>query len=177
MPKFIIPRRDFIRYAGYTAGGLLLSSTVAGMIGCAPDEVEVVDDNDEPRRAEPGETITWQMQATYPLETSVQMHGNRWAQEIEKISGGRLKVEIHPPGAMASVEDTITYLERGAFDCSVTYGGFYTGIIPETDLEIGLPMGHQGYDEIWDVYYRRGLGDLIREAYLEHNIHHWICSA
>ena len=63
------------------------------------------------------------------------------------------------------------------FDCAITYGGFYTGLIPETDLEIGLPQGHRSWDEVWDVMYNRGLGDIIQEAYSEHNIKWYPCAA
>jgi len=114
--------------------------------------------------------ITWKMQATYPIQTSVQMHGNQWAKYIEQMSNGRMKIEIFPPDALCSVADVVNYLEKGVFDCSVTYGGFYTGLIPETDLEIGLPLGFMTWDEYWDAYWNQGLGDVIREAYAEHNI-------
>ncbi|MBW2560252.1 MAG: TRAP transporter substrate-binding protein DctP [Deltaproteobacteria bacterium] len=114
--------------------------------------------------------ITWKMQASYPLGTTVMMHGVEWKKFIEQMTNGRLKIEILPPGAMCAVGDIVTYLEKGVFDCAVSYGGFYTGLIPETDLEIGLPMGHQTWDEYWDAYWNRGLGEVIREAYAEHNI-------
>jgi TRAP-type C4-dicarboxylate transport system substrate-binding protein len=127
--------------------------------------------------AENKKVITWKMQASYPLGTSVMMHGIQWAQYIEKLTDGRLKIEILPPGAMCAVQDIVTYLEKGVFDCAVSYGGFYTGLIPETDLEIGLPMGHQSWDEYWDAYWNRGLGDIIREAYAEHNIIHYPAAA
>lgn len=117
-----------------------------------------------------GKVITWKMQASYPVGTTVMMNGVEWAKAIEKLTNGRLKVEILPPGAMCGVKDIVTYLEKGVFDCAVTYGGFYTGLIPETDLEIGLPQGHRSWDEVWDVMYNRGLGDIISEAYAEHNI-------
>ncbi|HPJ95213.1 MAG TPA: TRAP transporter substrate-binding protein DctP [Deltaproteobacteria bacterium] len=121
--------------------------------------------------------IVWKMQASYPLGTTVMMHGEEWQKYIEQITDGRLKVEILPPGAMCAVGDIVTYLEQGVFDCAVSYGGFYTGLIPETDLEIGLPMGHQTWDEYWDAYWNRGLGEVIREAYAEHNIIHYPCAA
>ncbi|WP_028325269.1 TRAP transporter substrate-binding protein DctP [Desulfatirhabdium butyrativorans] len=114
--------------------------------------------------------VTWKMQASYPLGSTVMMHGIEWAKFIEQLTDGRLKVEILPPGAMCAVQDIVTYLEKGVFDCAISYGGFYTGLIPETDLEIGLPMGHLSWDEYWDAYWNRGLGDIIREAYAEHNI-------
>jgi len=114
--------------------------------------------------------ITWKMQQTYPIASSVAMHGNEWAKVIEKMTSGRLKVEVLPPGAICEVKDTVTYLSKGVFDCSITYGGFYTGLIPETDLEIGLPQGHRTWDEVWDAMYNRGLGEVIQAAYDEHNI-------
>ncbi|MCD6571213.1 MAG: TRAP transporter substrate-binding protein DctP [Deltaproteobacteria bacterium] len=121
--------------------------------------------------------IIWKMQASYPLSSTVMMTGINWAKAIEQMTNGRLKVEILPPGAMCSVKDIVTYLEKGVFDCAVTYGGFYTGLIPETDLEIGLPCGHRTWDEYWDAYWNRGLGDIIREAYAEHNILHYPSAA
>jgi len=121
--------------------------------------------------------IKWKMQASYPVGSSVTMHGVEWAKAIEKLTNGRLKVDILPPGAMCDVKDVVTYLEKGVFDCSVTYGGFYTGLIPETDLEIGLPQGHRTWDEVWDVMYNRGLGEIIQAAYDEHNIKWYPCAA
>jgi len=121
--------------------------------------------------------ITWKMQASYPLGTTVMMHGVEWAKYIEKLTNGRLKIQILPPGAMCAVQDIVTYLEKGVFDCAISYGGYYTGLIPETDFEIGLPMGHQTWDEYWDAYWNRGLGDIIREAYAEHNIKQYPCAA
>ena len=124
-----------------------------------------------------GKVIKWKMQASYPVGTSVMMHGVEWAKAIEKLTNGRLKVDILPPGAMCGVKDIVTYLEKGVFDCAVSYGGFYTGLIPETDLEIGLPQGHRAWDEVWDAMYNRGLGDIINEAYAEHKIKWYPCAA
>ncbi|MCD6486212.1 MAG: TRAP transporter substrate-binding protein DctP [Syntrophobacterales bacterium] len=121
--------------------------------------------------------IKWKMQAAYPLGTTVMMHGVEWKKFIEKMTNGRLQVDILPPGAMCAVGDIVTYLEKGVFDCAVSYGGYYTGLIPETDFEIGLPMGHITWDEYWDAYWNRGLGEIIREAYAEHNIVQYPCAA
>ena len=117
--------------------------------------------------------IHWKLQASYPVGTAVTMHAVEWAKAIEELTGGRLKVQVMPPGAMCGVRDIITYLGRGVFQASVTAGPFYTGMIPEGDLELGLPLSHQSYDEIWDAMENRGLGDLIREAYAEHNVEWW----
>lgn len=119
------------------------------------------------------DVIHWKLQASYPIGTAVTMHAVEWAKAIEKLTSGRLKVQVLPPGAMCGVTDIITYLGRGVFQASVTAGPFYTGTIPEGVLELGLPLSHQSYDEIWDAMENRGLGDLIREAYGEHNVEWW----
>lgn len=121
--------------------------------------------------------IKWRLQATYPTGTLVTMHAVEWAKAIKKVTNGRLEVEILPPGAMCGVKDVVSYLEQGVFDCALTYGGMYTGLIPEGDLEAGLPLGHQTWDETWDAFYNRGLGDIIQEAYNEHNIQWYPCAA
>lgn len=117
--------------------------------------------------------IHWKLQASYPIGTAVTMHAVEWAKTIEKLTNGRLKIQIMAPGAICGVRDIITYMGLGLFQASVTAGPFYTGTIPEGDLELGLPLSHQSYDEIWDAMENRGLGDLIREAYAEHNLEWW----
>jgi TRAP-type C4-dicarboxylate transport system substrate-binding protein len=118
------------------------------------------------RHAHAAKPIVWKMQCAYPVQTSVSMHGREWVKAIEKMSNGRLKCEILPPGAMCAVGDIVTYLQKGVFDCSITYGGFYVGQIPEADLEIGLPKGFQTWYEFWDATIIKGTG-MYREAYAE----------
>jgi len=79
-------------------------------------------------------------------------------------------MEVYPPGALCSVQDIYSYLEQGVFDASVTYGGFYTGLIPETDLMIGLPMSQRTTSEVWDAMYRRGLWEVIQEGFDKHDL-------
>ena len=38
--------------------------------------------------------ITWKMQASYPVGTTVMMNGVEWAKAIEKLTNGRLKIQI-----------------------------------------------------------------------------------
>lgn len=116
------------------------------------------------------DVVTWNLQAAYPMGTKVTMHAVEWAEAIEKLTDGRLKIKIHPPGALSGVTDIITYLQRGVFQAAMTAGPFYTGVIPEGNLELGLPLSWQSYDEIWDAMENRGLGEVIREAYAEKNV-------
>ncbi|MBU1208353.1 MAG: substrate-binding domain-containing protein [Pseudomonadota bacterium] len=154
-----LSRRDLMKKAGMVAAG-------AGFAGLSLSMANKAIGAEEAQQ----KVIHWKLQASYPVGTAVTMHAVEWAKHMEKLTNGRLKIDIFPPGAMCAVNDIVNYLQRGVFDCSLTYGGFYTGLIPESDLEIGLPQSWQSYDEIWDAMTNRGLGDVIREAYGEKNI-------
>lgn len=121
--------------------------------------------------------VKWKMQVTHPFGNAGANTAFFWAEAMEKMTNGRLKVEIFPPNAMCPTSQILQFLEKGVFDAAITYGGFYTGMIPETDLEIGLPLGHQTWDEVWDAMWKRGLGDVIQEAYSEHGIKWYPCAA
>ena len=114
--------------------------------------------------------IKWKMQMTHPFGNAGSNAAVAWAEAMEEMTNGRLKIEVFPPGAMCPTNQILQFIEKGAFDCALTYGGFYTGFIPETDLEIGLPLGHRTWDEVWDAMWNRGLGPLIQEAYAEHGL-------
>jgi len=116
------------------------------------------------------DVIKWKMQVTHPFGNAGSNSAFAWAEVMNKMTNGKLEVEILPPGAMCPTSQMLQFIEKGVFDCGITYGGFYTGMIPETDLEIGLPLGHQTWDEVWDAMWNRGLADVIREAYAEHGI-------
>ncbi len=114
--------------------------------------------------------IKWRLQAAYPIGTSPTNHALYYSKRIEKITNGRLNIEVMPPGSMCSVKDIVTNLEMGVFDCATTFGGFYSGLIPETDLEMGLPMSFQNWTEAWNCFYNRGLWRVIQNGYDKHNI-------
>lgn len=117
--------------------------------------------------------IQWKCQAAYPLVSEAGKHSIKWAKAIERLTNGRLKVDVLPPGALCSVPDIYNYLEKGVIDASVTYGGFYTGLIPESDLQIGLPGSYMNWQEMWDGMYNKGLWKVIQDGYDKHDLLQW----
>ncbi|MBT6612916.1 MAG: TRAP transporter substrate-binding protein DctP, partial [Deltaproteobacteria bacterium] len=116
------------------------------------------------------DVIKWKMQIVYPPGSAPALMGTEWAKGIEKLTGGRLKIQTFPPGALAGALQVVNMLEKGVFDASATYGALYTGLIPEAYLEVGLPQGPGDYAEYRDLMYNKGLIEIVREAYAEHNI-------
>jgi len=118
--------------------------------------------------------IKWKMQSAYPLHTASALPAVLWAAQMEKLTQGKLKIEVFAPGALCGTPNIIDAIENDALDAAMTYGGYYTGIVPETNLTTGLPMVHQNIDEMYDAWYNRGLIELVREAFAERNIRYYV---
>lgn len=121
---------------------------------------------------DPEKVIEWRATTTYSMaEGSVTDHIRNWINGIERITNGRLQVKLYPPNTFCSAEDFISTLGKGVFDVGVSYGGFHIGTVPEAEAEIGLPMGWQDHNECYEMFYERGMIDILREAYAEHNVY------
>jgi len=122
--------------------------------------------------AKDNKVTTWKMQSAYALHTASAAGAVYWANQIEKVTNGRLKIEQHQPGTLCTTASIIDMVEQGVVDCAMTYGGYYTGVIPEANLSTGLPMVHQTLDECLDAWYNRGLLPIIRTAFAERGIYY-----
>ncbi len=116
------------------------------------------------------ETYTWRLQCVYSLDSMQGVMAKQIAEELSKMTNGRLTIELYGPGSLCQAADTVTYLSEGSFDMAVTFGSTFSGLIPEADLETGLPFAWESADEIFDAFENRGLGDIVQEAYDELNI-------
>jgi TRAP-type C4-dicarboxylate transport system substrate-binding protein len=98
----------------------------------------------------------------------------KWMTEwIEQATNGRLKIELAPPGGIVPVADMFDATKKGVLDwAGLYYGGFYTAIIPETDIEIGLPMAWQNLFEYTDGLFNWGIWEELNKVYNTHNI--WV---
>lgn len=116
--------------------------------------------------------IEWKFQDTYPSASWPAMHLNvpliEW---IHKATKGRIKITRYEPGALASVNDTYDALSRGVFDAASLYPGFYTGVMPEGNVEQGLPWGWIDAKAHTVSLFKFGLFDLMKKVYDKHNIH------
>ena len=87
---------------------------------------------------------------------------------IEQRSGGRLVMNVEPPGTIVPVREMFPALAKGVIDfAGVYFGGYHGGQMPETDIESGLPLAWETAEEAWDAYYQRGLLEQIRKIYAE----------
>jgi TRAP-type C4-dicarboxylate transport system substrate-binding protein len=91
--------------------------------------------------------------------------GANFIKRVEEWSNGRIKFQVFEAGAVASVPGMLEAVHNGILDVSQSWGGFYVGVVPEADVETGLPMAWDEAYEVYDAYYNRGLRDVISHAY------------
>ena len=117
-----------------------------------------------------GKVIKWRMQSIFP---SIGLSGQfsvLWAKSLTELSGGRLIVEFSEPGTIVPAMETFQSVSNGTLDAGGAAGMFSRGILPEGEIENGLPFAWDTVFDCHDAYANRGLLEEIRKVYAEHNI-------
>jgi len=146
-----IKRRDFLKRAAAVGAASLVG------FGSAPAFAQQ-------------KTIKWRMQGYYASNNMAGKFAFRWAKAVTEVTGGRLTVECSEPGAIVPVMDTFQNVSNGTLDACGGFGPFYRGMMPEVDIEAGLPFAWVTPQECHDGYYNRGLLEEFRKIYAEHGI-------
>ena len=115
--------------------------------------------------------IKWKLQDQYVGSGWQAMYlTNPLIEWIHKATNGRLQITRYEPGALASVADTFDALKRGAFDLAFLYPGFYSGAMPEANIDQGLPWGWIDARAQTVSLFQFGFYDLMRKVYAKHNL-------
>jgi len=128
----------------------------------------------EAKAAEP-KVIKWRVQNIYGGTTFKEIGGQSYylADKIKKLTGGRLLIEVSPPGAIVPPRDVFAAVSRGTIQGALDYyPGFHTGLMPETDIEIGMPYAWSHQWEAADAFMNYGLLERFQKIYAEHNIYY-----
>ena len=148
----LLSRRNFVKGAAAGIGGVALSKMA-------------------PRAAKAkSKGIEWRIQGAYPSTVEAGKFATTWAKSITELTGGELTVTYSEPGSIVPVSELFQNVSNGMLDATVFYGTSYRGIIPETDIEVGLPYAWESPTECHDAYYKRGLLEEMRKIYAEYNL-------
>ncbi len=112
--------------------------------------------------------ITLKAQASFP-PTSLLFSGNfkPFAEQVEKMSGGRLKIDALPPGAVVPAFEVADAVNRGVLDMAHTCTYYFIGKHKAAALFTDVPGGPYGMDVIdfWGWEYEGGGIELLNEFY------------
>jgi len=119
------------------------------------------------------DVVKWKMQVAYPPgDATYDVHAKETAKLIEKVSGGKVKIDIFAPGALCTIPEMANALSKGMIDMGAIYGPAYAGAVPVGDVEAGLPFTwmtvDQAVDLFWGSQYR--LIDTVRQGWAKKNI-------
>jgi TRAP-type C4-dicarboxylate transport system substrate-binding protein len=78
-----------------------------------------------------------------------------WAEQVEKVTNGRVKVVIYPAGTLCKVGEMLDAVGSGITDLGWAWPGLHEGVAPLSCVS-GLPMifekAETGSKAIWDLY-------------------------
>jgi TRAP-type mannitol/chloroaromatic compound transport system substrate-binding protein len=109
--------------------------------------------------------ITLKFQASWPSGLTLFENFKMFAEKVEKMSGGRLKIETLPAGAVVGAFEVLDAVARGVIDGGHSAPGFYTG-----KHWAAIPLSHGplfGMDTIdmYGWYWEGGGFELLNEWY------------
>lgn len=112
------------------------------------------------------EVFKWKLQSAVPSGDPHMVLLNRFAANIEKMSGGRLKIEVLPSGAVVGAFEILDAVNKGVIDAGMWWTHYATGKHPAAGL-FNAPTGGAGtgLDQMGLLaWHLQGEG---RELYLE----------
>jgi TRAP-type mannitol/chloroaromatic compound transport system substrate-binding protein len=113
------------------------------------------------------QTRVLKMQSTWPASLTLHEQFLYWAERVEKLSGGTLKVEAMPAGQVVPAFEVLDATHKRVLDGAHSWGGYWTGKNRTSILFTGGPGGTFGMDYIdamgW-MYHGGGL-ELYQEFY------------
>jgi TRAP-type mannitol/chloroaromatic compound transport system substrate-binding protein len=114
-----------------------------------------------------GQQFRWKLQSANPSGTPHMTLLNRFASNVDRMSGGRLKIEVLTSGAIVKPNEILDAVNKGVVDSGQWWTHYATGKHPAGGL-FSAPLGGSGsgLDQMGHLaWYMEGGG---RELYLEY---------
>ncbi len=115
---------------------VLFAMLAAGLMAAAPGLVLA--------QAKP---IVWKLGGGWPAANPFHHSVIEIGKQVELMSGGRLKWEIYPAGALVPAFEVLDAVHRGVLDAGHTWPGYWLGKHPAAGLFTGTPGGPFGIDQ------------------------------
>jgi len=117
----------------------------------------------------PAKSAQWKMQSSWPAADFHQVNPKGLVDKIAEMTGGRLKIDLTPAGAVVPAFEVLDAVNRGLLDAGHSWPGFWTGKHPAATLfgsAPGGPYGMNSEDYLGWIYLGGGLelyNDLIQK--------------
>lgn len=143
---------------------ILCLLTIFLIIGCDVEEVE--DTTDDPNNNQGQDTYTLEVSTSWPEGMFLHEIPLHWAEEVEKASGGRLEVEVHPEGAVVGGAEVLDAAHMGSIDAYHSATNLWIGKMPAAPFFCSYPMTFEPTMHLGWTYEGGGL-ELWQQMYDE----------
>jgi TRAP-type C4-dicarboxylate transport system substrate-binding protein len=120
-------------------------------------------------------TIKWRAQSGIsPNSWQYTDQFARFAELVQERSGGRLSIQIFPPGTIVDAYEQFSAVKKKAIEMGMGVGGYNLKQVPEAYIEQGLFGTFSSLDDFVDfyIYYRDGaVYEILDAAYREKGVH------
>lgn len=116
----------------------------------------------------------WRMQSNLSEgEPGFEAVRENFVEAVERMSGGRVEIELFPVGALFPIQEGLEAVGSGIVEIGMMTGGYFSGKMgPMATLESGVPGAERTPMERYAFFYQKGFIDLAREAYAPFNVYY-----
>lgn len=121
-----------------------------------------------------GADFSWRMQSNLSTgEPGFESVRENFVEAVERMSGGRVEIELFPVGALFPIQEGLEAVGSGIAEIGMMTGGYFAGKMgPMATLESGVPGAERNAVERHAFFYKKGFIDLARQAYAPHNVYY-----
>ncbi len=107
----------------------------------------------------------WRFSNLYSRGTAFGEVYESMAKNIEKESGGRIKVQVLYSGEGVGTSGLLGAVKSGLITMGAPFQSMHAGELPAGVVEIGLPGGTDDPKELQSLFREKGFGDVLKKAY------------
>ncbi len=96
------------------------------------------------------------------------------SQQLEKISGGKIKLQVAEPGKLVPALAVFDSVSQGKVEAGYSWMGYEIGKLPASALFGAVPFGMESPMFMAWMYFGGG-NELLQEVYAPHNVHPIFC--
>ncbi|MBW2103803.1 MAG: TRAP transporter substrate-binding protein DctP [Deltaproteobacteria bacterium] len=117
----------------------------------------------------PAKTYNWKLQSVW--RTPATQDGLKlFAENVKKATNGQVNIKVYAANELVKIRGTFRAVQSGAVEMACSAGPYNARMVPEGNVEFGLPFSWTTWDQAWEAWNKYGLKEKIREAYAEKGI-------
>jgi len=116
------------------------------------------------------EVFEWRFQSIVPLGGMWQ--ADHFAENLNRMSNGRLVIETFAYGELLPTEEAHIAVQKGVLEMTRSCGAYCSEMVDIANIEFGLPRAWDNPLDLWTLFIRLGLLDMVREAYAEQDLYY-----